>query len=76
MSVWAPATHSVELLPINEPLTVAANGVEDNAFNQLIRGLTSRLLEDELLPAEEAFQLQVTVKEDKTLTLTWAIAEG
>ena len=57
-------------------LEISKNAAKVNAFTQLLTGLTRNLLEDELLTAEEAFQLNVTVKDDKTLALYWTIAEG
>ncbi|MCK5728082.1 MAG: protein-disulfide reductase DsbD [Methylococcales bacterium] len=57
-------------------LKISENTAKVNAFTQLLTGLTRNLLDDELLAAEEAFQLKVTVKDDKTLALHWTIAEG
>ena len=57
-------------------LNISKNAPEVNAFSQLLKGLTRRVLDDELLAAEDAFQLEVTVKDDKTLAIHWTIAEG
>ncbi|NOQ34500.1 MAG: protein-disulfide reductase DsbD [Methylococcaceae bacterium] len=40
------------------------------------KGFTAGLFEDELLPAEEAFQFFATVKNENSLQLNWMIADG
>ncbi len=40
------------------------------------KGLTAELFQDELLVADKAFQVFVEVKDEKTLSLNWLIADG
>ena len=64
---------------ISIDLPQASSQSSSNAINQLIggfKGLKLNLFQDELLPAEQAFQFFATVKDDNTLRLNWVIAEG
>ena len=60
-------------LPVAAPVTNA------NPVEQLVKGLPGLKLnstEDELLPAEQAFQFFATVKDADTLHVNWEIAKG
>lgn len=65
-------------LPKTE-LTPAVNLSKTSPIKQLFsgfKGLNLNLFQDELLPAEQAFQFFATVKDAHTLHLDWVIAEG
>ncbi|QPK61945.1 protein-disulfide reductase DsbD [Methylomonas sp. LL1] len=47
-----------------------------NQFFGGLKKLTTGLLEDELLPPEQAFQFFATLKDDHTVHVSWLIAEG
>ena len=64
-------------LAIDLPASTSAASVKP--VNQLISGLGGlklKFFEDELLPAEQAFQLEANVKDGNTLQVHWQIAEG
>ncbi|KAF3977206.1 MAG: protein-disulfide reductase DsbD [Methylococcales symbiont of Iophon sp. n. MRB-2018] len=70
-------TFSINLAATNLPKTV--NNIEANLFNNLsaeFKNLKRNLFQDELLPAEQAFQFFATVKDAHTLHLNWVLAEG
>ena len=58
-------------LPISKPLS---KGV--NSFFQSLKGLSSQLPSDELLPPEQAFQFFASVKDATHLHVSWIAAEG
>lgn len=50
-----------------------------NSVTQILNNFTGiklNLFEDELLPAEQAFQFFASVKDDKSLKVNWEIADG
>lgn len=47
-----------------------------NQFFGGLKKLTTGLLEDELLPPEQAFQFFATLKDDHTVHVSWLIADG
>lgn len=60
-------------------LPLTTDNTKTDPINQLVngfKGLKLNLFEDELLPAEQAFQFFVTVKDAKTLHVNWLIADG
>jgi thioredoxin:protein disulfide reductase len=66
--------------PQKQTLTIAlpqqkTSGAVDKLL-QGISGLKLNLFEDELLPAEQAFQFFASVKDPQTLQLNWVMAEG
>ncbi|KAF3983705.1 MAG: protein-disulfide reductase DsbD [Methylococcales symbiont of Hymedesmia sp. n. MRB-2018] len=70
-------TFSINLAATDLPKT--ANNIKANPFNNLLtefKNLKLNLFQDELLPAEQAFQFFATVKDAHTLHLNWMLAEG
>ena len=66
-----------KILTLNLAPTVAK--IDNDPIEQALGGLknfTSGLFEDELLPADEAFQFFANVKNENTLHLNWMIADG
>jgi len=66
-----------KVLTIDLPQTTSA--VQVNPISQLVdsfKGLKLNLFEDELLPAEQAFQFFATVKDANTIRVNWTIADG
>ena len=60
-------------------LPSATTSSKSDPINQLLNGFKSlklNLFEDELLPADQAFQIFATVKDANTLHVNWVIAEG
>ncbi len=60
-------------------LPQASNKILANPIKQLVngfKGLKLNLFEDKLLPAEQAFQFFLTVKDANTLRANWSIADG
>ncbi len=59
-------------LPSNKP-------ADDNPVKQFVNGIKDIKLDffqDELLPAEQAFQFYAQIKDPETLTVNWTIAEN
>lgn len=65
------------ILTINLPQPVKQD--QANSLKQLVsgfKGLKLNLFEDELLPADQAFQFFASVKDANTLHVNWIIADG
>lgn len=69
--------------PQKKTLTISFPSAEaiskPNPINQLItglKGLKSNLFQNELLPADQAFQFLATVKDANTIHVNWIIADG
>ncbi len=69
--------------PQKKTLTIdlpqASSTTQVNSISQFVdnfKGLKLNLFEDELLPAEQAFQFFATVKDANTLRLNWVIADS
>jgi len=66
-----------KILSINLPKL--SNPSQTNPLSKLVdnfKGLKLNLFEDELLPAEQAFQFFASIKDANTLRVNWEIAEG
>ncbi len=74
MGVCYPPQKKILTLNIGNQTTPSNNPVK-----QLFQGFgqfTSKLFEDELLPADEAFRLLVSVKNPQLLHFNWELAKG
>jgi len=66
-----------KILTIDLPkVTSPAQANPISQFVDSFKGLKLNLFEDELLPAEQAFQFFATVKDANTLRMNWVIADG
>jgi len=66
-----------KILTLDLPL--ATNTSQTNPISQFVdsfKDLKLNLFEDELLPAEQAFQFVATVKDANTIRVNWTIADG
>lgn len=68
-----------KIITLDLPQNIQQPESEKNAFQELVtgfKGLKIDLFQDELLPAEQAFQFFATVKDANTLHVNWVLAEG
>jgi thiol:disulfide interchange protein DsbD len=71
LEVALPVAAQPEVAAVSQPKT--------DPLAQLtggLKGLTTKLFTDELLPAEQAFQFFAEVKDTNTLHLNWLLADG